>query len=78
MTDIYQIRLKGHLDHHWSDWLNNLTLTHHEDGTTMLSGPIPDQAALYGLLIKMRDMDLTLLSVNRIETSSTEIVQSSF
>ncbi len=72
MANIYQIRVKGHLDHHWSDWLNNLTLTHHQDGTTTLSGPISDQSAMYGLLIKMRDLDLTLLSLNRVESNCIE------
>lgn len=71
MTTEYQIRLKGHLDHHWANWLNDLTLTHHEDGTTSLSGSIADQAALYGLILKLRDLGVPLLSVNRIEPSSS-------
>ncbi len=72
MSNIYQIRLKGHLDHHWSGWLNDLTLTHHKDGITMLVGPIPDQAALYGLLIKMRDLGVSLISINCIEPNCIE------
>ena len=67
MANIYQIRVKGHLDHHWSGRLNDLTLTHDEDGTTLLTGPILDQAALYGVLLKLRDLGVPLLSVNRIE-----------
>ena len=66
MAYIYQIRVEGHLDHHWADWFGGLSLTHQEDGTTVLTGPVADQAALYGLLIKMRDLSLPLLSVNRI------------
>ena len=74
MADIYQIRVKGHLDHHWSDWLNNLTLIHHEDGTTVLAGPIPDQAALYGLIARLRDLGLPLVSV---ETTPQSMANSS-
>ncbi len=69
MADIYQIRVKGHLDDHWSDWFDGLTLTRHEDGTTLLSGPVADQAALFGLLIKVRDLGLPLLSVTLVEHS---------
>ena len=65
MADIYQIRLKGHLEHQWVDWFDGLSLTHMEDGTTLLTGSVADQAALYGLIIKMRDLGLPLLSVNR-------------
>lgn len=61
----YQIIVAGHLNPKWSDWLDDLMLTHQEDGTTMLSGLVLDQAALYGLLIKIRDLGLTLLAVNR-------------
>jgi len=59
----YVIRVKGHLDPFWQDWFDHLSITHQSDGTTLLSGPIRDQAALYGLLIKMRDLGLTLLSL---------------
>jgi hypothetical protein len=59
----YIIRVKGHLDTYWQTWLENLLITHERDGTTLLSGPIKDQAALYGILIKMRDLGLTLLSL---------------
>ena len=59
----YVIRVKGHLDTHWKAWFENLLITHEKDGTTLLSGPIRDQAALYGILIKMRDLGLTLLSL---------------
>ena len=60
----YVIRVKGHLDSFWQAWFENLSITHESDGTTLLSGPIRDQAALYGLLFKMRDLGLTLLSLD--------------
>jgi hypothetical protein len=59
----YVIRVKGHLDIFWQDWFDNLSITHESDGTTLLSGPIRDQAALYGILFKMRDLGLMLLSL---------------
>jgi hypothetical protein len=59
----YVIRVKGHLDTFWQEWFDNLSITHERDGTTLLSGPIKDQAALYGILIKMRDLGLMLLSL---------------
>ena len=64
---IYQIRLQGHLDKRWSAWLDGLAVIHKEDGTTLLSGALTDQAALYGVLIKIRDLGLPLLSVQRVE-----------
>ena len=59
----YTIRVKGHLDTFWQAWFENLLITHEGDGTTLLSGSIRDQAALYGILFKMRDLGLTLLSL---------------
>lgn len=59
----YIIRVKGHLDPFWQDWFDNLSITHEKDGTTLLSGSLKDQAALYGILIKTRDLGLTLLSL---------------
>ena len=61
----YEIRLKGHLNARWADWFDGLTLTRESDGTTLLSGPIVDQAALHGLLGKVRDLGLPLIAVNR-------------
>jgi hypothetical protein len=61
----YEIRLKGHLEPRWADWFDGLTLTQEGDGTTVLSGSVADQAALYGLLGKVRDLGLPLIAVNR-------------
>ena len=63
----YEIRLKGHLDSRWAAWFDGLTLTHDSDGTTIIHGPVADQAALYGLLQKMRDLGLPLVSVTHVE-----------
>ena len=72
---IYQIRIKGHLGHQWTDWFEGLTITPGEDGDTLLTGPVVDQAALYGLLKKVRDLGLPLLSVNRVEPGPAEVKQ---
>jgi hypothetical protein len=63
---IYQIRIKGHLDGQWMDWFENATITLEEDGNTLLTCTVVDQAALHGLLKKIRDLGMPLLSVNRI------------
>lgn len=63
---IYEIRVAGHLSPHWADWFESLTITLEEDGNTYLTGPLADQAALHGLLKKVRDLGLALLSVNQI------------
>ena len=60
----YEIRLKGRLDGSWAEWLGGMSLTHASDGTTVLVGPVVDQAALHGLLQKLRDLGITLISVN--------------
>jgi len=62
-NDTYELRVKGHLDGRWAAWFEPLTLTRDSDGTTVLRGPVPDQAALHGLLQKVRDMGLPLISV---------------
>jgi hypothetical protein len=64
---IYRIRLKGHLPPKWSEWFDNMTITLEPDGDMILSGPVVDQPALHGLLIKVRDLGLTLISVERVE-----------
>jgi hypothetical protein len=63
----YRLRLDGHLEDHWSAWFGDLTLTHESDGTTSLSGFVPDQAALHGLLMKVRDLGIILISVEAID-----------
>ena len=64
---IYQIRIEGHLDDQWTDWFSGLTIALEENGDTLLTGPVPDQAALFGLLKKVRDLGMPLVSVNRVE-----------
>jgi hypothetical protein len=62
----YEIRLKGHLDARWAAWFDGLTLTRDSDGTTIIHGPVTDQAALHGLLQKVRDIGLPLISVTQV------------
>ena len=64
---VYQIRIKGHLSPQWADWFEGLTITLEEDGNTLLTGTVIDQAALHGLLKKVRDLAAPLLSVNYVE-----------
>jgi hypothetical protein len=67
---VYHIRVKGHLDLHWSDWFDGLTISHEINGETTLSGLVVDQAALYGLLLKIRDLNLTLVAVNQVKAET--------
>ncbi len=63
---VYQIRIKGHLGRQWTDWFGGLTITLEDNGDTLLTGPVVDQAALHGLLKKVRDLGMPLLSVIRV------------
>ncbi len=65
---VYQIKIKGHLGDQWSDWFEGLTITREEDGDTALTGPVVDEAALHGLLKKVRDLGMSLLSVNQVDS----------
>ena len=69
----YEIRLKGHLDDRWAEWFEGLAITLEENGNTLLSGPVTDQAALHGLLKKVRDVGLPLLSVNSVGLDTEEV-----
>lgn len=67
---VYQIKIKGHLDLRWSEWFGDLIITHEPAGETRLAGPVVDQAALLGLLFKLHDLNLTLLSLQRLEPTA--------
>jgi len=71
----YEIRLKGHLEERWAAWFDSLSFTHESDGTTILHGPVVDQAALHGLLRKVRDLGMTLISVMRVESGQPDAKQ---
>ena len=65
---VYQIRVKGNLDRKWSDWFDGFAIVSQADDETLLTGPVADQAALHGLLAKVRDLGLPLLLVRRVES----------
>jgi hypothetical protein len=69
---IYQIRIKGHLGPQWTDWFGGLTIALENNGETLLTGPVVDQAALHGLLRKVRDAGMPLISVNRVEPGQAD------
>jgi hypothetical protein len=69
---VYQIRVKGHLGRDWTDWFAGLSITLQENGETLLSGPVGDQAALHGLLRKVRDLGLPLLAVTLIKPGQAD------
>lgn len=68
----YEIRLKGHLETRWAAWFEGMALRHEPDGSTLLTGPIVDQAALHGLLQKVRDIGVPLLSVTHVDAPTNE------
>lgn len=68
----YEIRLKGHLESRWADWFDSLTIRLEDNGETRLTGSVVDQAALHGLLRKVRDLGMLLISVKRIEPKQTD------
>lgn len=72
---IYQIKVKGILDEQWSNWFDGLTISSYSNEDTLLTGPVRDQAALHGLLNKIRDLGIPLLSVKRIGTTSLNKVE---
>jgi len=69
---IYQIRIKGHLDRRWADWFEGMTITPEEGGETLLTGSVVDQAALHGLLRKVRDLGIPLISVTSVQTDQID------
>ena len=72
--DVYRITIKGHLDSEWSDWFDGLTIILVDNGETILTGPIVDQTALHGVLIKIRDLGLPLLSLTRVEPDERNLL----
>ena len=69
---VYEFRVQGRLDQRWSTWFDGLTISYEGEGITVLRGPLVDQAALHGVLIKVRDLALPLLSVNRVPVSEAD------
>jgi transposase len=69
----YEIRIKGRLEPRWAAWFDGLTLSHESDGTTAIQGPVVDQAALHGLLQRVRDVGLPLVSVTRLEPDQPDV-----
>lgn len=68
----YELRIQGHLDQHWSAWFGGLAITHGDDGTTTLRGDVTDQSELHGLLARIRDLGITLLSVTSLDTGTRQ------
>jgi hypothetical protein len=66
ITDCYEIHLEGHLQKCWEEWFDGMSITHLENGVTLLSGPVVDQSALHGILARLRDMNIKLISVKKV------------
>ena len=73
--ELHEIRVQGHLDQRWTDWLEGMTVTHESDGTTTLTGPLVDQAALHGVLNRIRDLALPIVSVLRISPDGQRAIR---
>ena len=71
--EFYQITVKGHLNPNWADWFDGLTITALPNGTTVISGPVADQAALHGVLRKVRDLGMLLISVTRVRPGQADV-----
>jgi len=71
---IYQIRIKGHLGRQWTDWFGGLSITLEDNGETLLTGPVVDQAALHGLLRKVRDLGMPLLAVTHVTSDQADVL----
>ena len=71
--EVYQIRVRSHLGSDWTDWFEGLTITLEEDGDTLLTGPVVDKAAMHGLLKKVRDVGLSLVSVNPVQCNQAQV-----
>ncbi len=69
---MYEIRIKSHLSSQWQDWFDGLTITLEDNGESLLTGPVVDQAALHGLIKRVRDLGVPLISVNRVELGQPE------
>ena len=63
-TSVFQIRIKGHLGHQWTDWFDGMAITLEDDGNTLLTGPVADQSTLHGLIKKVRDLGMPLVSID--------------
>ena len=75
---VYEIRIQGHLDQRWATWFDGLAISYESDGSTLLRGPLVDEAALHGVLIKVRDLALPLLAMHRITGSPAELEDAGF
>ncbi len=68
---VYEIRIKGYLDTKWEDWFDSMTISHEKDGNTVLSGTLADQTVLHSILLKIRNLNLMLISINQIDRNNT-------